>query len=863
MFIVCDPAFDDGSHPGPGNGGEAAVGEAWVGVGGLVGTLETVVGLTAARPSAAERAAGLVPRVRKTHGFWSESAKADELSTARRLLELYESLSLGGWEGQPVSPRLAALAGLIGHDEHALGARLAALAKALPRFERPVDVVELLVARQALPWRLQQVLTVLEGRGVNVHHRALTAARVDTGCDLARLRKPGATPTGDGTVQLLRPYGWLAAADAVAAALAATPETSTVILGGDRVLDAALRRHGLPTTGGAGAQHDNALLQVLPLVLAVGAAPIDPRLALELVLLPASPVPASTARRLARALQRQPAVDGDLWREALAEALADTEPARRASLERRLSDLFTPCTTAGEAWPTQALLQRVELVRGWLLGHREHEPDTALVASLDAALAQVNAFTSLVRAVERRSLPPALIHRLLEQATDAAPAVPLHRSQAGVTALGGPGSLAGPTPRVVWWTFTRDSVAPPREFPLTTSEKTALAAAGVHLPSAAQRAAAMAEAWSRPFLQAAEALWLVCPQHLESGDEAEPHPAWDEVLARLESPRLAATLTFTEPQAPVTKKKRRRWPLPAPRATWDAGRDIPRRVLESPSSLQDFLGCELAWTLRYAGGLRFGRAGGLDEGPQLLGTMTHELLARVLRRLPLPPAGAERLALTLFDEEGPRLAAALFLPGVEAERAAARESTGASARWLAQLVSSGWKVELVEEPVRGTGCGGALEGTVDLVLSKGKAKAVVDLKYGSGAHYRDSLARGTSVQLAAYAALLREGGAKDVSAGYFILRTQQLFSADARLADPPLDVEVDVATTWQAVTEAHGDRWARVKRGRVTAPGARDGAPEQSSLKDGVLTVAPPCHFCDYQGVCGRLYGREAADGED
>lgn len=865
MRLVFDPSFDDGAFPGPGWGAEAVAGEAWVGVAGLIGTLETITGLTAARPSRAERAARLLPRVRSTAGFWSASAKADELSTAMRLLDIYEELSLAGWNGQPLAPRLEELSRVIGTDEHALGARLSAVATALTKYGRELESVELMVAEKTLPLRIQQVLEVLRGRGVDVRQHPLSPAKAPAGSDLMTLRSEKAAPTGDRTVQLVRPYGWLTAADAVAAALAATPETPTLILGADRVLDASLRRFGLPTTGALGGTHDNAVLQVLPLLVAVGAAPIDPQRAVELLTLPASPITPSVARKLVRALQHEPAVDGDNWRDALAEALEDIELDRRDTVRERVETAFAPLTKLREPWKVEALLTRVDGVRSWLHGREQHEEDPLLQACFAAALAQVNAFTSLVAAVDLTSLSPSLVRRLLEHATAAAPSVALHRCQAGFTSVGRPGSIVGPIERVVWWNFTRDSVSPPHEFQLTRTERDALTAAGAQLPTTGKRAEWAAETWTRPFLQATETLWLVCPQHAENGDDAEPHPAWDEVLARLENPRLASVLTYRapDPGKAVKRKQRDLLPLPKPTSTWDAGRAIPARDIESPSSVQDFLGCELQWTLRYAGNLRFGQTGALDTGSQLLGTLTHELIARVLRKMPLEPPEAEKLALDLFDTEGPRLATALFLPGAEAERADARSSTGAAAKWLAKFLADGWKVDLVEDTLSGTAFGGPIEGKVDCVVSRGKTKAVIDLKQGSGAFYRDSLAKGTSVQLAAYAELLRQAGTQDVLVGYFILRAQQMFSGDKRLADPPLKVQHDVETTWEAVTAAHSDRWKRVKKGRVSAPGVREDTEDQSSLEDGVLHVPPGCRFCDYQGICGRLYGMEAGDGED
>jgi hypothetical protein len=86
MKVVFDPDFDGGSWPGPLNGRSAVAGEAWVGEAGLLGLLETTMGLGGPAIPASRRVASLVPAVRSVDGFWSASAEVDPFATARRLL---------------------------------------------------------------------------------------------------------------------------------------------------------------------------------------------------------------------------------------------------------------------------------------------------------------------------------------------------------------------------------------------------------------------------------------------------------------------------------------------------------------------------------------------------------------------------------------------------------------------------------------------------------------------------------------------------------------------------------------------------------------------------------------------------------
>jgi hypothetical protein len=87
---------------------------------------------------------------------------------------------------------------------------------------------------------------------------------------------------------LLRPHGPLAAADEVAASLAALPSLDgVVIVGGDDVLDAALRRHGLPRLGAP--VHPPASVALIRLVIEAAFEPMEP------ADLPCAPLPRSGA----------------------------------------------------------------------------------------------------------------------------------------------------------------------------------------------------------------------------------------------------------------------------------------------------------------------------------------------------------------------------------------------------------------------------------------------------------------------------------------------------------------------------------------------------------------------------------------
>src|SRR5690606_5967147 len=111
---------------------------------------------------------------------------------------------------------------------------------------------------------------------------------------------------------------------------------------------------------------DDALLQIVPLVLAMGWNPPDPQRALELLTLPTGPVRRPVARKLVRALHSWPAVDSDAWRAALDDGLAAIEETEeREKLRERIDVLLRP-TVAGVRYPIAEARRRLQAVGRWM-----------------------------------------------------------------------------------------------------------------------------------------------------------------------------------------------------------------------------------------------------------------------------------------------------------------------------------------------------------------------------------------------------------------------------------------------------------------------------------------------------------------
>ncbi|MGE5199249.1 MAG: PD-(D/E)XK nuclease family protein [Rhodospirillaceae bacterium] len=869
MRIVFDPDFDHGSWPGPLRGGRASAGEDWVGPSGLVGVLETALGIGGPWLTMQERAARMVPAVSRMEGFWARSAEVDPFAAARRLLQWRDTLVMGGWAGTARGPRLAALASLPAADVPGLPDRLRAVQRALERRAAPIGPLELLTPRADLEWLWQRTLDLLERRGTRVTEAEIAAAPAPEGSDLAVARAGRFKPSGDGTLILLRPAGPLAAAEEAAAWTASQGRTAgTLIVGSDPALDTALHRHGLPTAGASHAMRDGVPLQVLPLVLELGWSPQDPQRAYELLSMRASPVPAEVRWRLRRALGEWPAVDSDTWREKLAEGLAAIDdPARRERVKKRLDIVWAAPVLRSDRYPVSEVGRRARMLVQWFNARAVTADDEA--PAWHAAVAQCQTLLDMIQHAGLTSLSAPQLRHLVAEATQGAGGDRPFPPEAGLSHVGAPGSVAGAVPLIVWWRFDDVSAGGIPRLPLTRAERDELESLGVVLQDPGRAAAIQARRWRRPLEQASERLLLVCPGKDIDGEDLHPHPLWDELVARVDekNTRRVAERTLMRASLAGLVPQQRREALPplAPRRVWavPAGR-IARRETESPSSVEMLFGCPFQWALKYAAKLEAADSAQVEEAasPRLLGSLLHHVMNRLFAGPPLGAAEAAAEAGAVFDREGPRLVAALFLPGAESQREHVRRVAAATARALFDMMQAR-KLRVIDTEVTRTGqaFGAAFIGRVDLVLGGPSggvgSRRIVDLKWGGAGRKQQALEAGAAVQLASYAYLEAEGRAPFPAVGYYVMDGQRLLTTQpdafqaAEAVEGPTPEE-----TWRRVEATHAREWSDLDQGTLTARGVETETAKvlkEPQAEGDLLRIPPACHYCDYGALCGLV----------
>jgi hypothetical protein len=847
LRITFDPGLDHGAWPGPLATRDAVMGELWIGPLGLVARLETELGLGARRTSPTERAAALAGLLSTRTGWWRASYEADALATARRLLRDRDLLCMWGWRGEPAGDRLQQLWTATQGARPGLPDRLRAVSEQLDVLRPEIEVIETYTPPSALEPLWRDVFAKLATAGVRIVGIEPPAASAKG--DLAASRDKGFVPKGDGTLALLRTHGPLAAADEVAASLAALPSReSVVIVGGDDVLDEALARHGLPRIGAVGRPTGSSSL--LRLVIEAAFEPMEPADLHALLAMPVGPIPRRVGAPLVQALSKFPGRRNQLWKDKLKEGLEECDEEFRAEAAARVDTLVMPAVHREAKIQVAELDRRLECLYDWAASRKHKNP------SLLALEALVDEMRDLLTHYGTPELSLVELRKLCDDlGTERGFGVP---AQAGLAAVSDPAAMLAPARIVIWWNFTRGSAPRATRMRLSEAERAQLTALSISPPDPGHLMEGEATRWRRPLALASDVLVLVCPNTTEEGDENTPHPLWDELCASMPDPRHAASLITQRLAlpAPAARRKPALRALPVFKPTVQVGAAINLRERESPSGLEKLLGCPLSWALNYQGKLFGGMASGVDEpSPLLYGNLAHVLLAKVFGGGVIDADVAYQRAKDLVEVELPELAENLCLPRYQAELTEIREAIINSAKELSRLlVKSGASIRGVELAHETTVDGHALKGTADMVLDG--PDTIIDLKWGRSSH-QEKLETGSALQLAAYAQMF--GGAKPMQVAYFSLNRQKMLAIKGSTLPEVYGTGTATARdTWTGALVSLNKRKTELAKGELHAPHAEIFEKKHEvkpNLDAAGLTMSPTCQYCGYGALCGRERG--------
>jgi len=860
------------------------LGYACVGPLGLLSILESELGLTAPHVDRGSRVAqyhSCLKACNNSDRFYFESFETDPLGVSRALLEWRDAWYLAGWSGHFQDQSLSRLQDMAAVEAHApsflepgIGERLASVIRALQDQRTQITSIELVDDLEALPWRWQQVLQKFP-----LHTKAEGAPSSGTN-DLSRLQQAllsmitgNAEPipfdfADDSSVRILGTDSRPLLARYLAALVAENPSQAVIVAEQDSsLLDEAFAASGAPRAGMVEASPLLPALQLLPLTLDLMWDPLDVTTLLEFLTHPMTPIDKKLARELARIVSKSPGIGGAAWKEIVARDPAleqkQQKPAGFWLMSQRYSrSAGLPIDKVRER--LQALVDHHGRRLAMLAGSDTNHLDQRTRESVAAALSQCRQFLStldLFTGSGESTVTPRNLQQMYDLAASGAPAIGAVAELGYTPYVTNPAALVEAFDTVIWWQMGAPRL--PRAYPWSVSEMQAMCDEGIRLPSLEQQLQWMTRTWLRPFLAARSQLILVLPPAGE-----EHHPVWQficQISKGLESYLSKGVIGVRQDVKMLDVVHK---PLPTIQRWWllPANVAIPKRDLESASSLGLLFNSPYQWVLHYPARLRESEILVLPDGPTLYGVLLHRLMELYFQSEGW--ADHDQTAVdhwfdmnfeALVEEEGQTL----HLPGRQAELAKFRDLGQRALRELVMQIRAA-RIDTVksETPVAGEFKGGKIAGTADMIVYNAKGEAaIVDLKWSDYADkYTNLLATNQHLQLAIYAQLLskKAGG---IALAYYILSKAKLIAQtnhyfpEARVVTNTS--EETIGHLWQRFESSWTWRRRQLDEGRIEVVTEKTEMDEDSNAPEDALILNDPSdHYNSYLHLAG--WGRQA-----
>ena len=874
-----------------------ALGEISVGPNGFLGLLEAQLGIPSRDISFTTRLIqylGCIDQTDHAAAFYHASYLADPFSVARTLLQWRDQWYLAGWQGSFPADAPARLADMATIEQHAatvveqgLGQRIQRVMALLPENPIAVGTITLRDTLSDFPHLWRQLIQAV---GVPVIETPQTEPQGRADTDLQRLqhhllgslldKTPQSTRgkmrlQGDGTVIALRADSPSESTPLTALLtqrwLRDDPGKSVALLAEKRgdLLDDTLEQLHSARLGFAALSPWRPVFQVLPLACELLWEPLNPAALLQFLSHPVGPIPRHVREKLAQTVARTPGIGSQAWEDAISASLEDEDQPKRQSLTKRLRYwLQSPRFAPQDGVDSATLSERAQRVADWLQGARESNEDPARKALYHIALNQALEFVSAIERLKVHGRDPLTqdnVRRLIEDvrgtgAPIADRSAEVIRGQPRVLRADHSGAFAAcAVNHVIWW----DCQASDRvqRWPWSRTERTALAASGVHLQSEDAQLEWLGKAWLRPVLSAQERCTFILHD-----DTERHHPLWDQIasitnglpILHIASSDTARQLDIaTEPLTPRTLPPKVRW--------WQLPESVslPVRDTESYSSLDTYINSPYQWLLKYAARIRPGSLANVSDGNLLKGSLAHRVYEEFLNAHPAI-AGIKTSIIanwvdehirTLLEQEG----AVLLEAGRQAEYerfiTQVQDSLTTLVEHLqfAEVVSV--QMELQQE---GTFASGVLNGSIDLLATRvDGSEAVVDIKWGGKKYRREALLANSYLQLATYAQLRRDNGAALAPAlSYFIVMDATMLSLNhnffpnAEILQP--EGGESAAQYWKRAEQSWHWRKGQFERGLIEVTVTDTELTDESMPGDDCLEISTASDlFNDYSVLTG------------
>jgi hypothetical protein len=605
--------------------------------------------------------------------------------------------------------------------------------------------------------------------------------------------------------------------------------------------------------------------------------PVDPKVLLDFLMLPISPLRRAVSRKLIESLTQQPGIGSERWEEAVTELCSapnDPDGKIRETLDHWL---FNKRTAKNKLLASKDVRARCNLVSQWAMARammmeQAGQIQEVMIGSLRTVSSYATLLGDLVESQGKEISEPQLARLYEEVVSDGIRIVSLPEAYGGPVHVRNLAEITTPFKRLIWLGLGARN-CPASHWPV--AELQSMKIDGIDLDDGNRALTELRAAEARGFACIQDSLLAVL---LPQDSSRRWHPIWlamRRVLKDCETPPCLEDLLRdggTEAIRPfvVGTVEYSIEKAQGPRPLWTVPAALLRdRETVSASELQDRLGCPLKWVFNYQARIRSSPIAEIPESFQLKGTFCHGILERLFRDSATLPSPEEAVALIgqLFDDRLHLDAAPLAQPHQLRDRKRLRaELANATRVLITALAFGGYRIMGIEVDIEGAAFGKKLGGSIDCLAEHNDGhEAVIDFKYAGRSKYQKLLNDGRAVQLATYAhgrATRSGANGRYPCVAYLVLADGQLFTpsgsslrcdGNRQVVDGPA-----IRDVWQQFSDAIDacDGWLSAKEPIPARP-----LQEPAVWPKGVRLVLDanlpadkeqePCRYCPYKQLCG------------
>lgn len=895
MEIILGYWLDSTKYPDELTGETASIGKVITGFHGLVNILEIQLGqnfpVTAESTRIAEWQA-TITQLDNGQKPYSKSFQTDSWNTAHELKNRRDELVLAGWNpeihhgGGKWIEALAEIERANVEKSKGFADRVRTLFDLLKQQHLPLSIQKISIVDEDESlwdnWAIELV-ELLKQNGVPFEKLSLQMPDIPTQpmTDLQKIKAALYDSSQDvsnyelamdGSFIIVQSEQEWDAADYLISWLQQHPHEKTVLINNanNLLLTELFHRRGLPTSEVNEYSKWRSVLQVLPLTIETYWKPIRVDRMMELLTLPASPIPKKLCNKLAKVLSEEPGIGGEKWNEAIESATKELEEQwieegldtrklnkRKADLQEKIDlwithDYYDPI----EGIPCDILETICRKVGSWAFARNNFQPNSIFAQAYTYANELINGLKALnVEKINQLQLANILDSIL----GDGANLDGYKEESTDWTTVQQPGSVWGEVNSLLWWGFVQNTSPNLKKW--SDAELQFLQSHDIHFTSPEQVRRRESISWHHALRFAKEKVILFVPSKI-CGSDVKAHPFLDEIRFALSKMQTEERQLTVDPavlrkeeivhiadskfsRVPLTNKE-----IPGPIRQWKIPQQkVELREKESATSFESILSCPLQWTLKYGANIRPGNMLSLPNESIMLGNLGHAILEQLINDQAFS-SGVDIGQLTgeLFDEFVPKMAAMLLLAENQSLlRKVRRDLQKSMIQFEKFLENSGITITETEEVYTKEWHDGVqFEGRLDLVgRTKSGRTVLFDAKWSRRpSNYKVRLQDG-SIQLALYHWLLSTSDEDFIPVAYFMLSSGDFFTVEDD--EIPEQYHVDsfpMQDTLQTVQNELTNVTAALTNGIAEATGIEVDGIEEPIFK-------PVCSFCEYQDLCG------------